>query len=163
MNAPIKVPAPSDLAAIDDGLAFLARAAARYELVRFGEMSVAEALVDLQPRTCDVCECSPCETPTFCAECRRADARAEKPSEKTARLKRLMADDISIERAYEEMLRNRPTPQVTVEAILYTVRERGVAALKEPANLERLSRCDAAAKEQINKRIDALKAKGAVR
>ena len=31
------------------------------------------------------------------------------------------------------------TPQSTVEAILYCVRTRGLAALKEPANEERLS------------------------
>jgi hypothetical protein len=38
------------------------------------------------------------------------------------------------------------------------VRERGIAALKEPANLERLARCDAAAKAQIDKRIEKLTA-----
>jgi hypothetical protein len=47
----------------------------------------------------------------------------------------------------------RPTPQVTVEAIMYAVRQRGVAALKEPANIERLSRCDAAALAQIDTRL----------
>lgn len=58
--------------------------------------------------------------------------------------------------AYERMLRNRPTPQVTIEAVLYCVRECGLAALKEPANLERLSRCDEAARAQINDRIAKL-------
>jgi hypothetical protein len=48
------------------------------------------------------------------------------------------------------------TPQSTVEAIVHCVRERGVGALREPANIERLSCCDEAASEQINKRIDAL-------
>jgi len=50
----------------------------------------------------------------------------------------------------------RSTPQVIVEAIMYCVRERGPAALKEPKNIERLSRCDAAAKAQINRRIAQL-------
>jgi hypothetical protein len=50
----------------------------------------------------------------------------------------------------------RPTPQVVVEAILHGVRERGLAALKEPANQERLLRCDAAARQQINDRIEKL-------
>jgi len=54
---------------------------------------------------------------------------------------------------YDRMLRSRPTPQSTIEAILYCVRERGLAALKEPANLERLARCDDAARAQINDRI----------
>src|SRR5205823_9334247 len=35
--------------------------------------------------------------------------------------------------------RERPTPQVTIEALLCTVRERGITALREPANIERLS------------------------
>lgn len=48
----------------------------------------------------------------------------------------------------------RPTPQVTIEAVLYCVRERGLAALKEADNVERLARCDAAAKDQINRRIE---------
>jgi hypothetical protein len=62
----------------------------------------------------------------------------------------------SLGAAYERTLRNRPTPQVTTEAVLYCVRERGLAALKEPANLERLSRCDEAARAQINERIAKL-------
>jgi hypothetical protein len=53
-----------------------------------------------------------------------------------------------------------PTPQSTIEAILFAVRERGLDALKEPANKERLSRCDQAARAQIEKRIDTLRQKG---
>jgi hypothetical protein len=53
-----------------------------------------------------------------------------------------------------------PTPQSTVDAIMYCVRERGLAALDEPNNLERLARCDQAAREQIKKRIDTLIEKG---
>lgn len=52
--------------------------------------------------------------------------------------------------------RERPTPQTTVDAVVHCVRTRGVAALKEPANIERLSRCDAAARAQINQRIAKL-------
>jgi len=52
--------------------------------------------------------------------------------------------------------RNHPTPQVTVEAILYCVRERGPGALREPNNIERLSRCDAEAMAQIDARIAKL-------
>jgi hypothetical protein len=47
----------------------------------------------------------------------------------------------------------RTTPRTTIEAILWGVRERGVEALREPANIERLLRCDAAAKVEINERI----------
>jgi hypothetical protein len=52
-------------------------------------------------------------------------------------------------------LRRRPTTESTIEAILWTFRQRGLAALKEPATKERLSCCDQAARAQINKRIEA--------
>jgi hypothetical protein len=58
----------------------------------------------------------------------------------------------------------RPTPQSTVEAIMHTVRERGLGALDELATLERLGRCDDAARSQINKRIARLiEQKGSLR
>ena len=46
--------------------------------------------------------------------------------------------------------------QATVEAIMVAVRERGLAALKDAANVERLARCDQAARAQINQRIARL-------
>jgi hypothetical protein len=52
------------------------------------------------------------------------------------------------------------TPQSTVEAILYCVRTRGIAALEEPNNKERLARCDAVAREQIDERIKKMREKG---
>jgi hypothetical protein len=64
---------------------------------------------------------------------------------------------------WEELLnRERPTPQTTIEAIMHSVRERGLGSLKEPANIERLVRCDQAAKEQIDRRIAKLVAEGRV-
>jgi hypothetical protein len=82
----------------------------------------------------------------------------ELEAERLARLRRLMQPSISLEQAYREINdpQNRPTPRVVIETILLTVRERGLAALKAPANLERLSRCDAAAKAEINERIEKL-------
>jgi hypothetical protein len=56
----------------------------------------------------------------------------------------------------------RPTPQTTVEAVMSTVRERGLKALKEPENQERLRRCDRGAQEQIIQRIEMLHAAGRV-
>jgi hypothetical protein len=52
--------------------------------------------------------------------------------------------------------RQRETPQTTIEAIMYAVRGRGVSALKDAANIERLWRCDAAARTEINERIASL-------
>jgi hypothetical protein len=36
---------------------------------------------------------------------------------------------------------------------MWSIRERGPQALHEPANIERLLRCDAAARAEINERI----------
>lgn len=54
------------------------------------------------------------------------------------------------------MTYDRPTPQTLIEALLYCVRERGLAALKEPDNRRRLRDCDRAARDQIDRRIAAL-------
>ena len=80
------------------------------------------------------------------------------PDPKTAQLRWLLSDSVSPNAAYRELnaSENRPAPQTTVQAIMWCVRERGLAALKEPANLERLLRCDAAAKAEINARIGRL-------
>ena len=47
--------------------------------------------------------------------------------------------------------RPRPTPQMTIEAIKQSVRDGGVAAIKQSDNRERLSRCDNAARAEINR------------
>jgi hypothetical protein len=54
------------------------------------------------------------------------------------------------------------TPQVTIEAILYSVRERGLTALKETATLERLGRCDASEHRQIKQRIARMEERGEI-
>jgi hypothetical protein len=53
-----------------------------------------------------------------------------------------------------------PTPQSTIDAILYCVRTRGIAALEEPNIKERLSRCDETATKQIHERIERMREKG---
>jgi hypothetical protein len=94
-------------------------------------------------------------------KCDRADelARQQHVSAETLRIRRLLSDDISLERAWYEINnpRNRPTPQITIEAVIHSVRERCVAALDEPANIERLRRCDVRALTLINQRIAKLK------
>jgi hypothetical protein len=49
------------------------------------------------------------------------------------------------------------TPRTTLEAIMWCVRERGPQALHEPANIERLSRCDSAAIAEIDALIPKLR------
>ena len=71
------------------------------------------------------------------------------------RLRRLLSNDVSLAEAWRELNapENRPTPQVSLEAIMVGVRERGLKALEERANIERLSRYDESARAQINSRI----------
>jgi hypothetical protein len=83
---------------------------------------------------CATCGSSPCINRSFCAACRSADKR------KARRDKPTHAD-------------NRPTPQVIIEAVMHAVHKRGPVALKEPATIERLSRCDESAKTEIEHRI----------
>jgi hypothetical protein len=71
-------------------------------------------------------------------------------------------EDMTLDELGELFNRERPTPQATIEAIMHSVRERALGALKEPANIERLVRCDQAAKEQIDRRIAKLVAEGRV-
>ncbi len=48
------------------------------------------------------------------------------------------------------------TPQTTIEAVMYCVRERGLAALREPANQQRLMTLDGTARAEVNRRIAKL-------
>jgi hypothetical protein len=74
------------------------------------------------------------------------------------RFRGLLSNDVSLDATWRELNApgNRPTPQVTIEALMVAVRERGLAALKEPVNIERLLCFDAAAKTEINRRIARL-------
>ena len=53
--------------------------------------------------------------------------------------------------------KRHPTSRPVVDAIMHCVIVRGVAALKEPANAERISRCDQEARAEIKRRISALR------
>ena len=70
---------------------------------------------------------------------------------------------MSIDAVYRALNNFRATPQTTVEAIMLAARERGLAALKEAANVERLVRCDQVARRQINERITRLYEQGSPR
>ena len=49
--------------------------------------------------TCNTCGSTPCVNPSFCSACKVAD-RKHVPDEYDARLRRLLADKVSFERAY---------------------------------------------------------------
>jgi transposase len=71
---------------------------------------------------------------TFERACREADrkAAARPVDAKTLRARCLLADDdISYERAYYEILRDRPASEATIDALVYSLR-RGVNELTRP-------------------------------
>jgi hypothetical protein len=70
---------------------------------------------------------------------------------------------MAIDALYRALNTRSSTPQTTVEAILVAVRDRGLDALEEAANVERLVRCDQVARRQINERITRLYEQGARR
>jgi hypothetical protein len=112
--------------------------------------------------TCDIRGAHPCINSSFCDQCRKADARLRAERRDPAKSIPQDWDRMSIDALWDALNceRQRPTPQATLEAIMYCVRTRGRKALHEPANIERLSRCDEAALVQIDARIARLKENG---
>jgi hypothetical protein len=106
---------------------------------------------------CNICGGSPCTNRTFCHVCRKADRRAapHRPEHNLPANWDAMSDGALWEALNDP--RRWPTPQSAIEAVMHSVRARGVDALKEPATRERLLQCDAKAKAEINRRIAALK------
>jgi hypothetical protein len=120
---------------VDPRLAFLQRAAARLLLVEAGEMEVETAIQGL---------IEPFEQlvgPLLCDCTRETSVHWESTNQQIES---------------QQPAEPRSAPQATIEAVIFCVRERGVQALKERANIERLRSCDEAAKAQINARIEKL-------
>lgn len=92
-----------------------------------------------------------------------ADMRAVKPK-KTSKPHEDDLSDLSLDRLWYAFNdpQNRPTPQVTVEAIMFCVRTRGLKALAEPANVARLRDCDDRARTEIAQRTAKLKCEGRI-
>lgn len=139
MNAPL--PVPQEAEALPD-LAWWAaereRAGTDWHTLL---LDTVRALGLVAP--CDVCECEPCPTPSFCQSAREADAKRAR------------------ERPQVRKPQPRPTPQTTIEAIKQSVRDGGLAALKQPDNRERISRCDATGRADLREWIAPFKTKAA--
>jgi hypothetical protein len=71
-----------------------------------------------------------------------------------ARLRRLMADDISIDRAWHELEADRTAPKATVDAVMFSLR-RGINELTQPSTLRRLSTLDEYQLEDVCLRVQA--------
>jgi hypothetical protein len=94
------------------------------------------AAIAAAPFACDVCLSTPCVTPGFYEARRIAEERMQQQHP--------IKHNIS------------STPRTTIEAIMWCIRERGPEALHEPANIERLSRCDDEAIAEIDRRMTNL-------
>ena len=98
---------------------------------------------------------------SFVKLCREADEKQlRKVSDpRFERLRRLMDDDVSIERAWQEI--NHPTDRATastLEALMFGLRERGAAALAEGPVRQRLVQLDRAQVLQVGDRLQRLQA-----
>jgi hypothetical protein len=145
MNA--LIPATQFVIEVDPRAVLLARAGALDVLYQAGELDLDTAfdrlvdpflaIVGPEPKVCRHCGDAPWRhDDSWCAACREGEARRR------------------AERA--KPWPQPPTPQVIIESIMWSVREHGPGALQEPANIERLSRCDERARAEINTRIAKL-------
>jgi hypothetical protein len=158
MNAPVTAPAEVE------ALRNLAWWAAERECVgtdwRDILLTILRALNIIQ--FCAVCGCESCPAPSFCQLARDADANTAARRHDLNGLKGLMDDDVSLERAYEQMMKARPTPNATVEAVKQGVRDRGLATLKETATRARLAGFDAAARAELDRWLTHFKTEARV-
>src|SRR5262245_26676286 len=169
MNASMLTTATATPICIDARLARLGLAAAWYTLVENGTLDLGEAFDRLNDRVaaivpmfeeCPMCGGRPCRSESWCDTCWLAEQEHRKNAKPKSKLPPSW-NEMSLDALYNFINSEpRPTPEVTVEAIMYSVRERGVAALKEPDTRERLSRCDAQPRAEINRQIAALGIKG---
>jgi hypothetical protein len=99
---------------------------------------------------------------TFAAACQAADEKqAARPSDPhIEKLRQLMDDKISLERAWREInaahLVGRAA-NFTVEAVMLGLRERGTAALREPKVRDRLAQLSEAQLIEVGDRLQRLK------
>lgn len=110
-------------------------------------------------RTCNVCGCAPCLHPPFCRSCRQADRKFvhERRDTEAAWRRALIDDNVSIERAYAEINRRDQAAASTVEALMYSLRERGPSALQEPTTQRRLSEMNETQLREVCERLQKLK------
>jgi len=76
------------------------------------------------------------------------------------RLRRLMGDDVSVERAWRELSNRRAraaAPEATVEALMLPLRSRGVRALEEPDTMRRLDELNDGQLREVVGRLQKLK------
>ena len=107
---------------------------------------------------CPTCGAAPCVNPSFCAACRDADRRRTR-AEQSRHIDTIPRDweSMSVNALWQLFNKQRPTPQVTIEALWFCICERGPAALLEPGNMERIRTLDDAARAELERRISTIK------
>jgi hypothetical protein len=93
---------------------------------------------------------------TFERACREADRKgAARPQDpRLKRLRRLLEDDVSLERAQHQIMRARPTTEATVDALVYSLR-RSVNELTNADTLHRLSGLDEGQLKAVCRRVQS--------
>jgi hypothetical protein len=71
-------------------------------------------------------------------------------------LRRLIDDNVSLEAAWREMRDARDTPDCVLEAVIVSVHEHGLAALKTAENLDRFRRLDQRQRAELRRRISKM-------
>jgi hypothetical protein len=119
MNVPVISPAVSAGTAGDTGWSATIDACHDFLGIAFGEYS---------------------DMDTFERACRDADRKAaSQPGDpRILRARRLLADDIPLERAYDAILRDRSAPESPIDALVFSLR-RGLGELTQPDTQRRLS------------------------
>jgi hypothetical protein len=109
--------------------------------------------------TCLICGADPCINPTFCAPCRRADRAAVKHDDpRLQRLRQLLPRSVSPERAWHELNRTPGRAATsTVEAVMFSLRERGVKALDETGTRHRLAQLSEEQVIEVGDRLQRIK------
>jgi len=64
-------------------------------------------IVTVVQTECQTCGCAPCPTPLFCATCTQADKQEKPLDDHTKLLRKLLADNVSLERAQREIILRR--------------------------------------------------------
>ena len=122
-------------------------------------MNVAAVTTDTDlPAVIDGCrEVSTVDT--FELACRKADRKAAAwpRDHRLKHLRRLLEDEVSLERAWSELNRgDGRTPEATVEALMYSLR-RGVGEIDKPDTRRRLAALDKRQLKQVCRRVQNFK------
>jgi hypothetical protein len=130
----------------DPRLALLCRASARLLLFEAGELDLDEA-----------CEDIVADDWTFSHACDRADRRARRRREdpELARLRHMLEDDVSLDRAYAALNSDRLMPEATIEALIYSCRQ-GPPALDQPDNVRRFGQLSERELREVYGRVQGL-------